>query len=865
MLAHFASGILKEPLLSTSLTNPLPLANLLRELYAPEEVRYLLLKLEGGREISDGVTWSGSAMVLFMDVAEAILRLGIEVELRRVLIEDRPMRRREILGVLGGIETSGAEADQTPRSWSILDESLRRGSTPLPVSARLGRALQPNNLPTLGLEIDPATWTRGPVPGRGAGLGGLLRPELRLWLHAGAGAGKSIALAQAVASGRDSSMVPILFQLQEQELNLRWLALVERHYGAWAVAEVEELCRLGRVVALLDLSLGVVPTIELDRALERLAAELGRNGLVVAAREGPRGPRSTFARAGLLPLGAEQRREAWAVFAVDPAATSAPIAEPPALEELTEELENPLFYTLLILELRASPLAPEAEIVDRVLSEFASCVLAPDVSSDNRLAPGIYDALGRLALEHFPRTRWPRSSVELGLPREDGGPAPVPARVGAFAPAQPADRELSLLPALAAFYAGVTLAAEPLGGELIATMVLRTALHQGSERRPEMRRMLSTAFKRLPLARNEELLALLQASSPPLACRVVSDVTVSDPRLLHLALGLKERELDASSLGVLLRHVVELSPILSDRVALAAAWARSHATGNELWVARALLLGVLAEPTASAGDLERAARAFRELYAGLSARDQALAELIPWLRTIPAGPGVLGHDPEDSLAGPDEVSRRRAVVVAPFQILAIPVTRRMFRHFDPRHASVLASGPEEESIPVTGVTWYEAASFADWLGARLPTEVEWELAARGGTATRWWAGDHVQAVEVSDWVRSNAGGRPQPVARHEPNPYGLYDVHGNVAEWCLDAWSRPGGGDDPVRCEPQLGDAASRTADAELSRVVKGGAYNCGLAETRASSRSRRRPWESAANLGFRVVMMSGRGGDVGP
>ncbi len=95
--------------------------------------------------------------------------------------------------------------------------------------------------------------------------------------------------------------------------------------------------------------------------------------------------------------------------------------------------------------------------------------------------------------------------------------------------------------------------------------------------------------------------------------------------------------------------------------------------------------------------------------------------------------------------------------------------------------------PQSDEHPVTFISWYDAMAFCHWLSAetgqeiRLPSESEWEHACRAGT-TGAYAGE----VRAMGWYRDNSGGRTRPVAQKQPNAWGLYDMHGNAWEWCLD-------------------------------------------------------------------------------
>ena len=101
-------------------------------------------------------------------------------------------------------------------------------------------------------------------------------------------------------------------------------------------------------------------------------------------------------------------------------------------------------------------------------------------------------------------------------------------------------------------------------------------------------------------------------------------------------------------------------------------------------------------------------------------------------------------------------------------------------------------GPEH---PVEQVSWDKVQEFIRSLNThegralyRLPTEAEWEYAARGGSTTAYSFGDQAGPLGEYAWYAANAKEQPQPVGRKKPNKFGLHDMHGNVAEWCLDQY-----------------------------------------------------------------------------
>ena len=173
--------------------------------------------------------------------------------------------------------------------------------------------------------------------------------------------------------------------------------------------------------------------------------------------------------------------------------------------------------------------------------------------------------------------------------------------------------------------------------------------------------------------------------------------------------------------------------------------------------------------------------------------------------------------------------------------------------------------------PVISVQYHGAMEYCRWLSAktgkiyRLPTEAEWEYAARAGTATAYSFGDDPAKLDAYAWYEGNAGGHPHPVGGKQPNPWGLYDMHGNVAEWVVDHYDSrfygqvPAGARGPVRLPDER----------RYPYVVRGGSWDDPLARLRSAARlgssedwNRRDPqspqsiwWHTDATfVGFRVV-----------
>lgn len=164
---------------------------------------------------------------------------------------------------------------------------------------------------------------------------------------------------------------------------------------------------------------------------------------------------------------------------------------------------------------------------------------------------------------------------------------------------------------------------------------------------------------------------------------------------------------------------------------------------------------------------------------------------------IPGGDFLMGSDEGDTISKPPHF-----VTISPFFMDVTEVTNRQYAEFIAATGQVAPPSwrdgvyPEAEAdFPVTGVTWYEAAEYAAWKGKRLPTEAEWEFAARGSDRRKYPWGDEWDAT------LANAGGQLKglrPVGQGGASPYGLFDMAGNAWEWTSsDARSYPGGKEFP--------------------------------------------------------------------
>ena len=153
------------------------------------------------------------------------------------------------------------------------------------------------------------------------------------------------------------------------------------------------------------------------------------------------------------------------------------------------------------------------------------------------------------------------------------------------------------------------------------------------------------------------------------------------------------------------------------------------------------------------------------------------------------------------------------------------------------------STPDREDHPINCVTWHDASTFAGWAGGRLPTEAEWEYAARGGESFTYSGSETVTDV---GWVEENSEGRTHSVGGKLANSYGLYDMTGNVWEWGSDYYD-----DDYYDRAP---DTNRENTSSAFTRIVRGGSWFVPASNARVANRSSLAPGNRHPNIGFRIA-----------
>ena len=207
---------------------------------------------------------------------------------------------------------------------------------------------------------------------------------------------------------------------------------------------------------------------------------------------------------------------------------------------------------------------------------------------------------------------------------------------------------------------------------------------------------------------------------------------------------------------------------------------------------------------------------------------------------IPAGSFEMGDHFDE---GNDRELPIHEVELDAFYMDVNDVTVGQFREFVnqsghsyDRWNDVAKYSPGDE-YPMIYVSWHDATAYAKWAGKRLPTEAEWEYAARGGLAgKRYPKGDEISHDDAN---YSGTGGKDKwsecaPVGSFEANGYGLYDMAGNVREWCQDWYDKDYYNNSPTKNPPGLGTGSAR--------VLRGGSWFNGTSYLRIANRSNLNP-----------------------
>lgn len=221
---------------------------------------------------------------------------------------------------------------------------------------------------------------------------------------------------------------------------------------------------------------------------------------------------------------------------------------------------------------------------------------------------------------------------------------------------------------------------------------------------------------------------------------------------------------------------------------------------------------------------------------------------------IPPGTFVMGS-PEYELGRNNDEGQHEVNITRGFQIQITPVTVKQWRELMGKNPSCFPNPSEECSVD--GISWNECQEFIRKLNQqgdatyRLPTESEWEYACRAGSTTSLTNGELTQLfcsldsiLDEVGWYCGNSGRKIHPVGRKHPNAWGLYDIHGNVFEWCHDCY-----GEYPSTPQEDPHGPVSGPG-----RVIRGGSWFSSAKSCRSASRSCWPPDSRGDFIGFRLV-----------
>jgi formylglycine-generating enzyme required for sulfatase activity/GTPase SAR1 family protein len=367
----------------------------------------------------------------------------------------------------------------------------------------------------------------------------------------------------------------------------------------------------------------------------------------------------------------------------------------------------------------------------------------------------------------------------------------------------------------------------------------------------------------------DDLVKALVQENRPLALRALATAQRLRDETLREVLALSEKWKERSKVY---RRLPELVSEPRRALALIDQLRRRTRDGNDLYFLESALRGVIGRFPEHAYEGETLAAHFydhiprppEDLFQWIETPHDGRVSL--W-REIPAGRFWMGSPEGEGLG--DEQPRHEVTITAPFQMGAVPVTNSQYSVFDPGHEPFVFEGvPDDELLhhPGVNLTWFEAVTFCRWLsvsfpwahGCRLPWEEEWEYACRAGSQSRFWNGDSEEALTQVAWYDTNSNNRTHRVGEKPANPWGLYDVHGNVLEWTLSPETSSYEGcegnatGDPATVEGDVGEPDGGR------RVTRGGSVWHDGDEARAAYRFFEGPDFGNVGQGFRVLLPAG-------
>ena len=224
---------------------------------------------------------------------------------------------------------------------------------------------------------------------------------------------------------------------------------------------------------------------------------------------------------------------------------------------------------------------------------------------------------------------------------------------------------------------------------------------------------------------------------------------------------------------------------------------------------------------------------------------------------IPAGKFIMGSPRSENGHQLGEETMHQVIISRGFWMGTLEVTQEQYQKLMGENPSFWNSDPK---MAVNKVDWHQAMEFCEILTDQeqnygkipkswkfiLPTESQWEYACRAGSTTVFHYGNERETLSQYAWFSENSQQRVKPVGLKKPNKWGLYDIHGNVGEWCFDWYGKkypPDGSVDPI------------TQKASDFKVFRGGTYADPADRCRAAYRNRNTPETQNPWIGFRVIL----------
>lgn len=215
---------------------------------------------------------------------------------------------------------------------------------------------------------------------------------------------------------------------------------------------------------------------------------------------------------------------------------------------------------------------------------------------------------------------------------------------------------------------------------------------------------------------------------------------------------------------------------------------------------------------------------------------------------IEGGTYIMGATIEQGKDADESEKPPHKVILDSFEISESPITVAQYREYCNATGAKMPVAPSWgwiDNHPIVNVSWFDADNFAKWKGCRLPTEAEWEFAARGGNLSKHYKYSGGNTPNEIGWFADNTGlTGTRPVRAKKSNELGLYDMSGNVYEWCND-WKYEYTSDDQVNpCG----------ADTGIVKASKGGSWHSSTRSLRVSNRDDDPPEFYSHNVGFRIA-----------